>query len=197
VKISRLLGKWISEFRWNYSEFVLKTFFSRRANEQLLQFRIALLRKLLQKAPYWTRGHLLLGENEVLFIILKDERPAPRSIGTIEESGHAALKLSIPRGSTVGIPRSGFTVRGRNLIAFASYFRREYESCLSEFRHVLAVNNAVLLSQDQVYLSLEYAGAAALAAGQNHTALEFFMRIPRNKRTATIDSALEYISAKE
>lgn len=148
------------------------------------------LRRMLRDVPYWVRGHILLGRSLIRQIV--GSRPDPRSIASLRVTGEAVSLLA--RARRRGKQRPG--VEGRYLLAMSYFFSRDYQSAVSLFRQILALNNAVHFDRQTYLEALENGGAAALAIGDHKLAHELLTRIPGEQLSKESAAALDYLKTQ-
>jgi hypothetical protein len=142
------------------------------------------LRYLLKKCPWWIAGHLELG-----FLELKHGQSVPdkalsaRSIATAKLSADAAKKLLGPVHLITKGRKLKLQLKARVLDGLVLSYHRKFEESLEVLKNVLALNNAMLLPKELLFRTLESAANSAYLTGNGQLALEYFNRVPVDKRS--------------
>ena len=142
------------------------------------------LRYLLRRCPWWIAGHLELGFIELgLGELNSDKAGSLRSIGAAKLSAEAARKLLGPIHLITKGRKLKLHLRARVLDGFVLAHTRRFEESLDVLKNVLALNNAMLIPKGLLFKALETAANSAYLTGNGNLALEYFKRVPEDKRS--------------
>ena len=142
------------------------------------------LRYLLRHCPWWIAGHLELGFLELRLAELhSDKALSARSIGAAKLSAEAAKKLLGPIHLITGGRKLKLLLRARILDGLVLAYQRRFDDSLEVLKNVLALNNASLISRELLFRTLESAANSAYLSGNGQLAIEYFHRVPVEKRS--------------
>lgn len=175
------------------------------ASRYSIDDRIATLRRLLRRTPWWVNGHLRLGFTELTRELASQTGRDRRALQTIRICGEAVLRLT-DQASVADVRPSGPAAQAAPserypaerceaelLFAMELFLRKEFERALERLLVLVGPERSVHLTRRSHLLAIEHAGAAALALGERERAKELFHSIPEGARTRETSAAINYL----
>ena len=142
------------------------------------------LKFLLRKCPWWIAGHLELGFLELNQAELHpDKALSARSLATAKLSAEAAKKLLGPIHLITHGRKWRLLLKVKILDGLVLAHYRRFEESLELLKNVLALNNALLIPRGLLFRTLESAANSSYLTGNGQLALEYFNRVPADKRS--------------